>query len=138
MRSRDEPVTGVGAGGFSVEWLRERRISEAVRNAHSLPLETAAELGFPGLLGLVALVAGVALAGRRALAGHPAAAAGACAALTTWFLHACIDWDWQLPAVTLPAIALAGLLLALSEPRAGPAAGAPRAPAARTPDPARA
>jgi len=32
-----------------------------------------------------------------------------------WFLHASIDWDWQLPAVTLPAIVLAGALLALSE-----------------------
>jgi hypothetical protein len=133
-----EPLTGLGAGGFRVEWLRERRIREAVRSAHSLPVETAAELGLPGLLGLAALVAGVALAARRALGRHRAAAAGACAALTTWFLHVCIDWDWQLPAVTLPAIALAGLLLGLSERRAGPAGGAPRAPAARTPDPARA
>ena len=133
-----EPVTGVGAGGFGVEWLRERRISEAVRNAHSLPLETAAELGLPGLLGLAALVAGVALAARRALARHRALAAGATAALTTWLLHACIDWDWQLPAVTLPAIALAGLLVALSERRAGPGEPAPRAHAERAPDPARA
>ena len=32
-----------------------------------------------------------------------------------WLLHASIDWDWQLPAVTLPAIVLAGGLLAASE-----------------------
>lgn len=124
-----EPVTGVGAGGFRVEWLRERRIREAVRDAHSLPVELAAELGLPGLTGLGLLVAGVALAAGRALRRHRAAAAGACAALTTWFLHACIDWDWQLPAVTLPALTLAGLLVSVSERQAGPAGAAPPAPA---------
>ena len=129
-----EPLTGIGAGGFRVEWLRERRIREAVRDTHSLPVEMAAELGLPGLLSLAALVAGVALAARRALGRHRAAAAGATAALTTWFLHACVDWDWQLPAVTVPAIALAGLLVALSEQRADRAGVAPRAPAAQPPD----
>jgi hypothetical protein len=37
------------------------------------------------------------------------------AALVVWALHASIDWDWELPAVTLPALAAAGLLLATSE-----------------------
>ena len=32
-----------------------------------------------------------------------ALAAGSVAALSAWFLHASIDWDWQLPAVSLPA-----------------------------------
>ncbi len=125
----DHPLTGLGAGGFRVEWLKERRIDEAVRDTHSLPLEMAAELGLPGLLGFAALLAGVILAARRALATHRALAAGATAALTTWFLHACIDWDWQLPAVTLPALALAGMLIALSERPADPAGAAPPAPA---------
>ena len=129
-----DPLTGLGAGGFRVAWLKQRRIDEAVRDTHSLPVEMAAELGLPGLIGLAALIAGVALAARRALDRHRALAAGATAAVTTWFLHACIDWDWQLPAVTLPAIALAGLLIALSERRTGPGEPARRAPAARTPD----
>ena len=42
----------------------------------------------------------------RALAAGPAAAA------LTWALHAGLDWDWEMPAVTLVAVALAGLLLA--------------------------
>lgn len=125
----ERPLTGLGAGGFRVEWLKERRIEEAVRDTHSLPVEIAAELGLPGLLAFAALVAGVMLAARLALRRHRALAAGAGAALTTWFLHAGIDWDWQLPAVTLPAVALAGLLVALSEPRGDRAAGAPPAPA---------
>jgi len=34
---------------------------------------------------------------------------------TVWLLHASIDWDWQMPAVTLPALIAAGAVLAASE-----------------------
>ncbi len=77
----------------------------------------AAELGIAGLLAFLTLVAGVALAARNALARHGAVAAGPCAALPAWLMHASIDWDWQLPAVVLPAIALAGMLIVLGESR---------------------
>jgi hypothetical protein len=110
-----EPVTGVGSGGFRVEWLRERTFPEAVRDTHSIEVEMAAELGIVGLLAFGLMVAGVVAAARRALRRDPATAAGWCAALLAWFLHASIDWDWQLPAVTLPAVALAGAIVALSE-----------------------
>jgi O-antigen ligase len=131
----DQPLTGLGAGGFRVEWLRERPYPEAVRDAHSLEIELTAELGLVGLAALALIVAGATLAARRALVSNAAAAAGPSAALLAWFLHASIDWDWQLPAVTLPAIALAGAIIALSEvPRsADRAAGARRAPVARSP-----
>ena len=68
----------------------------------------AAELGLVGLLAFGLMVGGVAAAARRALGRRRALAAGPTAALVVWLLHASIDWDWQLPAVTLPAIALAG------------------------------
>jgi hypothetical protein len=110
-----EPLRGIGAGGFRVEWLRERPVAETALEVHSLPLELAIELGIPGLLGLVLLAGGVGAAGRRAWRRNPGAAAGACAGVTVWALHATIDWDWQLPAVTLPAIVLAGALIAASE-----------------------
>jgi O-Antigen ligase len=109
------PVAGLGAGGFRVEWLRERPVSEKALEVHSLPLEMAAELGIVGLLGLGFLVVGVGVAARRALRRHPALAPGACVGVTVWSVHAAIDWDWQLPAVTLPAVVMAGLLVALSE-----------------------
>ena len=106
----DHPLLGVGAGGFQVEWLRERRFEESVRDAHSLYLETAAELGLAGLAALLAMLAGVALAARRA--AMPAATA-ACAA---WALHAGLDWDWEMPALTLAALLLAAALCAAAEP----------------------
>ena len=96
----------------------ERDVDAAAVEVHSLVMEMATELGLPGLALLGAFLVGVAAAGRRALAGGAPLAAGASAVCATWLLHASIDWDWQMPAVTLPAIVLAGGLLAASE-RAG-------------------
>jgi O-Antigen ligase len=112
-----EPLTGLGSGGFRVEWLKERTIAESVKDAHSLELEIAAELGLPGLLAFMLMIAGAFLAARGALTRDAVAAAGASAAALTWLVHASIDWDWQLPAVTLPAIVLTGALIVLTEPR---------------------
>jgi O-Antigen ligase len=111
----DHPIRGLGSGGFRVFWLRERPIRENVQNAHSLELETAAELGVIGLVALGVTITGVVLAARRALVRNAPAAAGLAAGALVWFVHASIDWDWQLPAVTLPAIVLAGATIALVE-----------------------
>jgi hypothetical protein len=64
---------------------------------------------------LAALFAGLALAAREAHAIAPAAAAGPIAALVTYAAHAPLDWDWQMPAVTIVALVLGGQVLALAE-----------------------
>ena len=107
----DEPLQGVGTSGFGVEWQRERTIDEAARDAHSLELETLAELGLVGALLLALLLGGTALAARAVQRTDPVLAAGPAAALACWLLHASLDWDWELPGVTLPAVVLAGALL---------------------------
>ena len=114
-----EPLRGVGAGGWAVYWLRLRPIDEGAQDAHSLPFQTAAELGLVGLALLAAFLAGIALAARDAYRIAPAQAAGPIAAFVVYVAHAPLDWDWQMPAVTLVALVLAGALLALGEP-AGP------------------
>lgn len=111
----DHPLGGVGAGGFRVEWLRERPFRESVRDAHSLYFETLAELGLVGFVLLCALLAGVLLAVRRALDADAALATGPAAALAVWAAHAGVDWDWELPALTLVAVTLAGMVLAQAE-----------------------
>jgi O-Antigen ligase len=111
----DHPVRGVGTSGFRVAWLERRRVPDAARDAHSLYLETAAELGLVGLAFLGLFFAGVAAAARRALARAPALAAGPCAALLMWALHAGLDWAWEMPALTLVAIVLAGLAVGAGE-----------------------
>jgi hypothetical protein len=118
----DHPLKGAGAGAFGTVWLRARPIDERVRNAHSLWLETLAELGIAGLALLLTLAGAVVAGARTALRRDAALAAGPAAALLVWTVHAGLDWLWQMPAVTLPALALAALLLAV------PAGAAPATP----------
>jgi hypothetical protein len=121
---RAQPLRGVGAGGWSVYWLQFRPFDEGAQDAHSLPLQTAAELGLIGLALLAAFLAGVGLAAADALRAAPALAAGPVAGFVVYVAHAPLDWDWQMPAVTLIAIVLAGLLIALAEDRGRDRAGA--------------
>jgi hypothetical protein len=109
-----QPLHGVGAGGWSVYWLRWRKVSEFAQDAHSLPIQVLAELGLVGLALLAVFLGGLAWAGVRALRVSPLAA-GPLAALVTYFAHAPLDWDWQMPAVTLVAMVLGGTVLAIGD-----------------------
>jgi O-antigen ligase len=124
-----QPLHGVGAGNWSVWWLRYRPITEFATDAHSLELQTLAELGVVGELLLLGLFAGVALAARDALRRRGALAAGPAAALVVYLAHSPLDWDWQMPALTLVAFGLAGLVVAQSRGRSGEPDVAPEAPA---------
>jgi len=111
----DHPLVGVGSGGFRVEWLRERPFKEPAEDAHSIYLETASELGLAGLLALALLFGGVAVCARRGLTLSPGLAAGPVAALSVWAAHAGLDWDWEMPAVSLMAVALAAAVVAAGD-----------------------
>ena len=110
-----DPLLGTGSGGYRVVWRQERPVGESTLEVHSLVLEVAAELGLPGLLCLFVFLGGTLAAGRQALRRRVPLAPGACAAGTVWLLSATIDWHWQLPAVTLPAIVLGAALVAQTE-----------------------
>jgi O-antigen ligase len=116
----DHPLDGLGSGNFSVRWLRKRHFREAVMDAHSLYLETAAELGLPGLLALAALFAGVVLAARDVMRSDAVLGAGLAAGSAAWAAQAGVDWLWEMPAVTLIALTLAAGLLASAEAGARP------------------
>jgi hypothetical protein len=102
-------ATGSGAGSFRRYWFRHRPVAQPARDAHSLYLETLAELGPIGLaLLLVGLAAPlVAAAGARA---DPLTCA-ALAPYVAYLAHAGQDWDWELPSVTLTALVCAASLL---------------------------
>lgn len=112
---RHHPVAGVGSGGWGTEWLRERRIAESARDAHSIELETLAELGLVGFAALLLAFGGILRSAVDVQRRDPVLAAGACAALTAWLAHATIDWDWEMPGATLPVLTLAAMLLARAE-----------------------
>jgi O-antigen ligase len=104
------PLQGRGAGMYEVIWEQHRPRFAFVVNAHSLYLETMAELGLPGLLLLLAAIGSIlgALAARAR--GPRRSIYGALlAAGIFWALHAGIDWDWQMPVTTLAFFAVAGL-----------------------------
>lgn len=111
----EDPAIGGGAGSFAASWLEHREIDENVRDAHSLELETLAELGLIGLFLLGLAFGGVAAAARRVARDDPGLAAGPMAALAVWTAHSAIDWDWEVPALTLVAAVLAGALLARAQ-----------------------
>jgi hypothetical protein len=106
---RDHPALGSGAGSYGRYWLRERPVPQPARDAHSLFLETLAELGPLGLaLLLVAL--GVPVAAAIATRSDPLTAA-ALGPYAAFLAHAAQDWDWELPAATVPALACAAALV---------------------------
>jgi hypothetical protein len=110
------PLIGVGAGGFAVEWQRERPAGSAgAVDAHSLYVETAAELGLVGLAALALLLGSIAACAARALRLDFALAAGPTAALAASGFHAGLDWDWEMPALTLIAVLLAGVVVAAAD-----------------------
>jgi hypothetical protein len=111
----DEPLRGVGSGGFAVAWLRERPVLYATRDAHSLYLETAAELGVVGLALLLAFLGAVAVAARRACRLDRGLVAGPVAVLCAWAVHAGLDWDWEMPSLALVFVLLAALVVARAE-----------------------
>ncbi|HEX3451671.1 MAG TPA: O-antigen ligase family protein, partial [Solirubrobacteraceae bacterium] len=112
-----EPVHGHGAGTYQTLWDRERPRFAYTVNAHSLYLQTMAELGVPGLLLLVTLIATVLVGLARRARGPKRSLYGALLAVgVVWAVHAGVDWDWEMPVVTLPFFAAAGLALS---PRGG-------------------
>jgi len=111
----DRPIQGIGSGAFVVEWLQQRDVDDPTREPHSLYLGTLAELGLVGLAALATFMWGIAAAARELWRRDPALATGPVAALVLIAAHAAIDWDWEMPALTMVALALAGALLAWSE-----------------------
>jgi O-antigen ligase len=120
----DHPWLGGGAGSYQRFWLRDRSEGLPVRDAHSLYLETLAELGPLGfallLLALATPLVAVGAARRSPLA------AASLGAYVAFLVHAGIDWDWEMTAVTLAALAC-GIALLLA------ARGTETVPLARTP-----
>jgi O-Antigen ligase len=111
----DHPINGLGSGGYEVEWRKQRDRVDKSGDAHSVYLETLAELGVVGFAFLLAFLAGTAAAVVRLHRIAPGPATALAGGLAAWAVHAGLDWDWEMPAVTLPALALGAAAVAWSE-----------------------
>jgi hypothetical protein len=106
---RAHTVLGSGAGTFERWWLADRSVALKVRDAHSLYLETLAELGPFGLAALLAMIVAPLVAAVRAR--RSPYVAPALAGFAALVVHAGLDWDWEVPAVMIAGLTCAGVLL---------------------------
>jgi hypothetical protein len=127
---RTQPLRGTGAGTYQQYYTRYRMEAAYVTDTHSLYLQSLAELGLVGggLMALTILAILLGFAGRIRGPDRGLYAALLAVALA-WAIHGAFDWDWQMPAVTLPLFVLAGM--ALARPR-GDGAGLRGLPGGRT------
>jgi Flp pilus assembly protein TadD len=109
-----EPLRGVGMDNFQQDYAQRGDSLEKPRYPHSLPLAILSETGVVGALLLLAAVA-VALAAasgarpRPDPAGAAAPAMVAVAMFAYLFVHASVDWLYELPALGGLAFAMLGL-----------------------------
>lgn len=109
-------IGGSGPGTFQLLWEPRAPYYSYVINAHSLYVETLAEVGVIGLallLGFLLLVLGIAV--RLVIRSEHEAralAAGAVAALIAFAVSASADWVWQVPVLPAAFLLLAAAVLA--------------------------
>jgi O-antigen ligase len=117
---------GSGAGTFALAWIRSGLAATrgGALDAHSLYLETLAELGAVGLVLLLAFLALPLARISRLRTGNAPIAAGA---YVVFLVHAGLDWDWEMPAVVLAGLCCASVALASGEVEPKPAAPTRRA-----------
>jgi O-antigen ligase len=129
----DEPVRGWGAGSFETSRRLYRVSAGDVRQPHSAPMQLLAENGLVGALlglGAVALLLGAAVGRVRRTPGGSERdlAAALLAGAAAWAAHALVDWDLDIPAVTVPALVFLGVLGARPPGPAEPAVTGPAEP----------
>ena len=113
---RAHPVLGTGAGTFDLTHRKLRVDGTVATEPHNLPLQFLSETGIFGFI----LFLGIALAGagalvetlRRLEGEDRLAAAALVVVLFAYVVHGVVDFDWDFVAVTAPAAAALGVLLA--------------------------
>ena len=155
---KDEPLAGVGAGGFATAGLRFSDSTRISHNAHGYPMQTLADLGVIGLVVTLALALAWLIAALRAVGATPRSRLGQLfligrpervdhmrapawtddrIAVTALFLAAiaygiqsALDWTWLVPGPPVRALVAAGFVAGRG-PAPGAAAPAEPPPRAR-------
>ncbi|MCA1682496.1 MAG: O-antigen ligase family protein [Actinobacteria bacterium] len=114
----ERPLHGWGAGSFPVTHKMFRQEELGVVQPHNVPLQFLAETGLIGALlalGALGVLLFTALDRVRAMApGRQRDIAVALyAGAVAWLVHGLVDWDWDIPGVTVPALLFLGVLVAV-------------------------
>lgn len=114
------PIGGKGAGTFQNTYLQKRTTPAYVTDAHSLYMEVLDELGIVGLVLLIgAMLTVLVSAVARARGPNRPLYAALFAVLLAWAIHAGVDWDWEMPVVSIVFFSLGGFALAKTPRRRG-------------------
>ena len=121
------PIGGLGQDNFDDYYVPRRRTYSEPSYTHSIELRLLTHTGLVGFVLFVtfivaAIVAVMPARRRRGLEAFVAAAA--LLPLIVWLIHGSIDWFWEIPALSAPALGFLGVAGAL-----GSAAGAGEADA---------
>lgn len=121
----DKPLQGWGAGSFAVTHRMYRDVELGVTQPHNMPLQFLAETGIVGTLlvsGALGFLLFCALDRLRTMArGRERDLAVALfAGAVAWLVHSLVDWDWDIPGVTVPVLLFLGVLVGTPwQPRRG-------------------
>src|SRR5207248_2734572 len=111
---------GNGAGTYQNLWYQQRKDRFTIVDAHSLYVEMLAELGIVGFVLLAGALLAILVTFARGIRGRGRYLYAALfAAGLAWALRAGVDWDWEMPAVTLWLFAAGGAALAKHEREQG-------------------
>jgi O-Antigen ligase len=123
----EKPVLGIGAGTYKFAWDQHRPVEDPVHDAHSLYLESFAELGAVGGLLVIGLIGSLLWIGYAAWrdAAEPQRERNAAllAATLAFAVGAAFDWFWEIPGLGAFLFLPAGVLVAA---RCAQIAGDPR------------
>ena len=118
------PIGGLGQDNFADYYTKRRRSYEEPSWTHSIELRLLTHTGIVGFVLFVtflvtALAAGVRTRRRAPPLARMAAGIGLLP-LIVWLVQGSLDWFWELPALSGPALGFLGLAVALGRPRPKP------------------
>ena len=107
------PIGGLGQDNFGDFYNRHRATSEEIQWTHSLGLRLLAHTGLVGALLFGTFLVAALLTALRSRRGVPtlgAALSGAALLpLCVWLVHGSVDWFWEMPALSAPALGFLAL-----------------------------
>ena len=128
---RAHPLVGIGSENFAVPYVADRRAEEETLYPHSFPLGVLVQTGLVGAALMAAFLAAATFAAVRSirrLGGLPRSVAAVCLVVfVSWLAHGSIDWFWELPALTAPAVAFLALSGVIGVPTPAGSSGRERA-----------
>jgi O-antigen ligase len=126
-----QPLTGTGGDTYRIVYQQEKaEDAQEVLHPHSIWMTLLSDKGIFAFLAFAAFSVGVlALAAYNALfkkrsVRSQAIIAGSAAAVTAYLVSTSIDWNWYIPAATIPFFALAAVAAGMTRRKRRKSAGA--------------